>query len=292
MAKVHRARGAWAACLPCAEPHCAAATRAMEAAAGGASDVVEGAFWWSNCLQLRWMLWAMSHSAPELELHHDDSEHPADNFEWVMQARAHARIAMQCRVRITPYGCVSWHAALLPLSTGSAPTSCLSADAIKPNLHRRPSLSCSHSAQVLVPPLRKLEAHLFASLVAQLWRSAEADAAASEPAYGEAASARPSPPITPKASPGTPKASPRVRPPPSAEEAAVRRWLDGLQARARSQARVGVLGQALAGRVEGVAALAAAQRAGRYRATPAGQPAGARKGCVGWTDNVMACREG
>ena len=97
------------------------------------------------------------------------------------------------------------------------------------------TLFCSCWAQVLVPPLRKLEARLFASLVGQLWRSAETDAAASEPAYGEAAGARPSPPITPKASPGTPKASPRVRPPPSAEEAAVRRWLDGLQARARSE---------------------------------------------------------
>ncbi|KAK9830927.1 hypothetical protein WJX81_006480 [Elliptochloris bilobata] len=147
------------------------AIRAMEAAARGASDVMEAAFWWSNCLQLRWMLWAMSHSAPELELHHDDAEHPADDFDWVMQ--------------------------------------------------------------VLVPPLRQLETRLFGALVGQLWRSAAADAAISEPAYGDIGGSKPSPPPSPSKG-QTPKQSPRVRPPPSAEEAAVRRWLDGLQAANRA----------------------------------------------------------
>ena len=93
-AKVQSADGAGAASRLCAEARCAAGGRAMEAAAGGASDVVEAAFWWSNCLQLRWMLWAMSHSAPELELHHDDAEHPADDFEWVMQARARPHVTI------------------------------------------------------------------------------------------------------------------------------------------------------------------------------------------------------
>ena len=54
--------------------------------------MVDAAFWWSNCLQLRWMLWAMSHAAPELELHHDDAGHPADDFDWVMQVRACCRL--------------------------------------------------------------------------------------------------------------------------------------------------------------------------------------------------------
>jgi hypothetical protein len=71
----------------CSLPDRWRACRAMEAAAGGASDVEEAAFWWSNCVQLRWMLWAMSHAAPELELPTDDAGHPADDFDWVMQVR-------------------------------------------------------------------------------------------------------------------------------------------------------------------------------------------------------------
>lgn len=91
--------------------------------------------------------------------------------------------------------------------------------------------------QVLVPPLRQLEVRLFAALVARLWRSAAADAAASEPgvAFNEGSGSKPSPP----ASPATPRPSPRSRPLPSAEEAAVRRWLDGLQARARAGSLLG-----------------------------------------------------
>lgn len=82
-----------------------------------------------------------------------------------------------------------------------------------------------------MPPLRQLEVRLFAALVARLWRSAAADAAASEPEVfnGEGPGVKASPPR----SPSTPRPSPRSRPPPSAEEAAVRRWLDGLQARVR-----------------------------------------------------------
>jgi len=57
----------------------------VSAAATRAGAVEEAAFWWSNCVQLRWMLWAMSHAAPELELPTDDAGHPADDFDWVMQ---------------------------------------------------------------------------------------------------------------------------------------------------------------------------------------------------------------
>lgn len=60
----------------------------MEAAAEASNDVVGRAFWWSNCIQLRWMLWAMSHGGSL-----DNSDlgieiAPAvDDFDWVMQAR-------------------------------------------------------------------------------------------------------------------------------------------------------------------------------------------------------------
>lgn len=59
----------------------------MEAAAEASNDVVGRAFWWSNCIQLRWMLWAMSHGGSL-----DNSDlgieiAPAvDDFDWVMQA--------------------------------------------------------------------------------------------------------------------------------------------------------------------------------------------------------------
>ena len=53
--------------------------RAIEAAADGCgSDVAGLAFWWSNCLHLRWMLWAMSRG---------EGEGTLDEFDWVMQAR-------------------------------------------------------------------------------------------------------------------------------------------------------------------------------------------------------------
>jgi hypothetical protein len=59
----------------------------VEAAAEASNDVVGRAFWWSNCIQLRWMLWAMSHGGSL-----DNSDlgieiAPAvDDFDWVMQA--------------------------------------------------------------------------------------------------------------------------------------------------------------------------------------------------------------
>ena len=53
--------------------------RAIEAAADGCgSDVAGLSFWWSNCLHLRWMLWAMSRG---------EGEGTLDEFDWVMQAR-------------------------------------------------------------------------------------------------------------------------------------------------------------------------------------------------------------
>ena len=53
--------------------------RAIEAAVDGCCEDVPGlAHWWSNCLHLRWMLWAMCRG--------DDDGSP-DEFDWVMQAR-------------------------------------------------------------------------------------------------------------------------------------------------------------------------------------------------------------
>jgi hypothetical protein len=45
---------------------------------GCCEDVPGLAHWWSNCLHLRWMLWAMCRG--------DDDGSP-DEFDWVMQAR-------------------------------------------------------------------------------------------------------------------------------------------------------------------------------------------------------------
>ncbi len=60
----------------------------MEAAAEASADVVGRAFWWSNCIQLRWMLWAMSHGGSldntDLGL---DAASAVDDFDWVMQVR-------------------------------------------------------------------------------------------------------------------------------------------------------------------------------------------------------------
>lgn len=60
--------------------------RAIEAAADGCSDVIGMAYWWSNCIQLRWMLWAMCHGG---EMSEDGSmaEEAAgmDEFDWVMK---------------------------------------------------------------------------------------------------------------------------------------------------------------------------------------------------------------
>eukprot|EP00884_Botryococcus_braunii_P007165 jgi/Botrbrau1/1644/Bobra.0185s0054.1 len=52
----------------------------MEAAAEGASDIMGMAYWWSNAIQLRWMLWAMCHGSGE-----DDADGSANEFDWVMQ---------------------------------------------------------------------------------------------------------------------------------------------------------------------------------------------------------------
>lgn len=50
--------------------------------------MVGRAFWWSNCIQLRWMLWAMSHggSLDNSDLGIDPGA-AVDDFDWVMQAR-------------------------------------------------------------------------------------------------------------------------------------------------------------------------------------------------------------
>lgn len=47
------------------------ALRAIEAVVGGCRDDIRGlCFWWSNCVQLRWMLWAMCGTAYPLHLRH------------------------------------------------------------------------------------------------------------------------------------------------------------------------------------------------------------------------------
>lgn len=67
---------------------CLVKCRAVEAAAEASADVVGRAFWWSNCIQLRWMLWAMSHGGSldntDLGL---DAASAVDDFDWVMQVR-------------------------------------------------------------------------------------------------------------------------------------------------------------------------------------------------------------
>ncbi|CAL5224103.1 g6734 [Coccomyxa viridis] len=61
------------------------AIRAVEAAAESASDVVGRAFWWSNCIQLRWMLWAMSHGGSLDSEYGQELGGSVDDFDWVMQ---------------------------------------------------------------------------------------------------------------------------------------------------------------------------------------------------------------
>ena len=60
----------------------------MEAAAESASDVVGRAFWWSNCIQLRWMLWAMSHGGSLDSEYGQELGGSVDDFDWVMQVRS------------------------------------------------------------------------------------------------------------------------------------------------------------------------------------------------------------
>ena len=66
--------------------------RAIEAAADGCSDVIGMAYWWSNCIQLRWMLWAMCHGG---EMSEDGSiaeeASGMDEFDWVMKVRKKRR---------------------------------------------------------------------------------------------------------------------------------------------------------------------------------------------------------
>ena len=64
---------------------CCDACRAVEAAAESASDVVGRAFWWSNCIQLRWMLWAMSHGGSLDSEYGQELGGSVDDFDWVMQ---------------------------------------------------------------------------------------------------------------------------------------------------------------------------------------------------------------
>ena len=73
--------------------------RAIEAASDGSTDVVGMAFWWSNCIQLRWMLWAMCHGAGgdpddpgspgDME---DDGEGGAEEFRWVQTVSLRGQI--------------------------------------------------------------------------------------------------------------------------------------------------------------------------------------------------------
>ena len=63
-----------------------AASRAVEAAVDSCrEDVPELAHWWSNCLHLRWMLWAMCRG--------DEGGGGLDEFDLVMQA---------CRLHLLP----------------------------------------------------------------------------------------------------------------------------------------------------------------------------------------------
>lgn len=52
------------------------------------------AFWWSNCIQLRWMLWAMCHGGGADndydELDDPDSPSGEDTFDWVMKVQGPA----------------------------------------------------------------------------------------------------------------------------------------------------------------------------------------------------------
>ena len=64
---------------------CRLLCRAIEAAADGCSDVVGMAYWWSNCIQLRWMLWAMCHGGGVGDEAASGAEATGDEFGWVMQ---------------------------------------------------------------------------------------------------------------------------------------------------------------------------------------------------------------
>jgi hypothetical protein len=70
-------------------------------------DVKGLAYWWSNCIQLRWVLWAMCRG---------DDEDPGDDgsvdeFDWVMQARG-------CSGSVCPASCCRAFFPLLGLGDG------------------------------------------------------------------------------------------------------------------------------------------------------------------------------
>lgn len=47
------------------------------------------AYWWSNCIQLRWMLWAMCHGGDQSEDGSMAEEAQGmDEFDWVMKVGA------------------------------------------------------------------------------------------------------------------------------------------------------------------------------------------------------------
>lgn len=56
--------------------------RAIDSAAESATDIPGQAYWWSNCIQLRWMLWAVCHGG---QLDPEPEDEDSDEFEWVMQ---------------------------------------------------------------------------------------------------------------------------------------------------------------------------------------------------------------
>ena len=71
---------------------CCLSCRAIEAAADGSSDVIGMAYWWSNCIQLRWMLWAMCHGGEQSQdgSMAEDAQ-GMDEFDWVMKVGETAR---------------------------------------------------------------------------------------------------------------------------------------------------------------------------------------------------------
>lgn len=66
----------------------------MQTAADGATDVMELAYWWSNSIQLRWMLWAMCHGSGD-----DEADDSAAEFDWVMKVPPCLAVFMRASVR-------------------------------------------------------------------------------------------------------------------------------------------------------------------------------------------------
>ena len=62
--------------------------RAIEAAADAATDITGQSYWWSNCIQLRWMLWAMCDEANMEALGIEDYAESRE-FAWVMEVQTH-----------------------------------------------------------------------------------------------------------------------------------------------------------------------------------------------------------